>query len=170
MFDIFKSKQERLQAKVEKFVSLQNEFSGVNTRIDELAIEFAARNSEFKQALEQEKDEFIRGRIESKYQEFTKSHLKSIGTVKREKESLMKAMEKVYSDDPEFQEILAEEKLHKSYNTILSNYRSNKIDLNTCDTLLKAVENKATFPFMQPYLETLGKALKNKKETEKIIS
>ena len=75
MFDIFKSKQERLQAKVEKFVSLQNEFSGVNTRIDELAIEFTTRNSEFKKALEQEKDEFIRGRIESKYQEFTKSHI-----------------------------------------------------------------------------------------------
>lgn len=138
MWDLFKSKQDKLKRKVDKFIDLEKSLSKINVSIDELADEFSNNERQFKKAIKTEKNEFILSRVQSKYSEFKKSHLKEVSLIKKKKDSILKSMDKIFSEDEEFQNLLKAEKNYSYQKSILSNYRMGKVDLPTCDLLLKA--------------------------------
>ncbi|MCK9544765.1 MAG: hypothetical protein M0R03_22340, partial [Novosphingobium sp.] len=142
MLEFFKSKEQRFLNKVERFIDLEKSLYDVNSEIDDIAQDFSDRNNLLTKAIEEETNEELRQKLEQKYDTFTRNHLRRVGEARKHKLSISKSMASLLKKNDDLQKGVDEYKLHKSYNTILSKYRSNEIDLNTCDTLLKAVQHK----------------------------
>lgn len=163
MFDLFKSKEEKLRNKINRYLELENDFKRLNSDIEDIAQEFHIRKSEYDTLKKGDMNSPVSISIEQRYHNFEKSHLKEVGNLKRTKDRLEKSMRNLLSDDVEFATLVESEKLGRKYKTILKSYRDGKIDLNICDTLLKAAQHK----YIRKTLDGRGEVLKNKKEIGK---
>jgi len=142
MFEFFQNKTKRIQIKIDKYIELENEKQIIKSDIDELADLFSERKTVRDSIMKSETDQEIRKSVDERYDNFVSSHIFEIGDLKRRRDVIEKSMNNLIKGDDEFLNLVEKEKENRKFKSILSKYRSNDIDLNTCDTLIKAISKK----------------------------
>lgn len=142
MFEFFQNKTKRIQIKIDKYIELENERQIIKSDIDELADFFSERKTVRDSIMKSETDQEIRKSVDERYDNFVSAHIFEIGDLKRRRDVIEKSMNNLIKGDDEFLNLVEKEKENRKFKSILSKYRSNDIDLNTCDTLIKAISKK----------------------------
>lgn len=176
MFEFFKSKTKRLQDKIDKYIELENDRSVLKSQIDELADFFYERKTVRDSIVKLETDQEVIKSVEDRFDNFVSSHIVEIGDLKRRRDKIDQEMNNLIKGDEEFLNLVKSEKYNRQYKSILSKYRDGILSLESCDKLLKAVQDRNTNDNIQKSsilgeygdqaIKTIKEALKKKKSNK----
>lgn len=142
MFDWFTNKNKRLQSKIDKYIDLENQKQVLKSQVDECADNFVERKTSLDELIKSESDQSIKDSVQERYDNYISGYIVEIGDLKRNRDRIESEMNNLIKGDEDFLNLVKKEKEVRKFKSILSKYRSNDIDLDACDALIKAVSKK----------------------------
>ena len=142
MFDWFTNKNKRLQNKIDKYIDLENQKQILKSQVDECAQDFVDRKTSLDELIKSESDQSIKDSVQERYDNYVSGYIVEIGDLKRNRDRIESEMNNLIKGDEDFLNLVKKEKEVRKFKSILSKYRSNDIDLDACDALIKAVSKK----------------------------
>lgn len=124
-----------------RFRELNKSLSDVDKRIDLLADDFSDRYREKTLVMKSDQPEFVKAKVNEKFEEFLKSQRELVVEVKKEKEAIKKQLDPLLKIES-FVKILEDE---KNYSIVKGSYKDGTIGEEVFDKFYKAKQGKVLY-------------------------
>jgi 8-oxo-dGTP diphosphatase len=129
------------EEKLLRFRELEKSLSDVDKRIDLLADDFSDRYREKTLVMKSDQPEFVKAKVNEKFEEFLKSQRELVVEVKKEKEAIRKQLDPLLKIKS-FVKILEDE---KNYSIVKGSYKEGVINSDVFDKFYKAKQGKVFY-------------------------